>query len=73
MSTPHPNDPLHGVTLETILASVVERFGWEELGQRIQIRCFDSDPSIRSSLKVLRKTAWARKKVEDLYLWTNSA
>jgi uncharacterized protein (DUF2132 family) len=70
MSGPHPNDPLHGVTLEKILISLVEHYGWEELGQRIRIRCFNSDPSIQSSLKFLRKTEWARKKVEDLYLWT---
>jgi uncharacterized protein (DUF2132 family) len=70
MSTPHPNDPLHGVTLEKMLVFLVEHYGWEELGRRICIRCFNSDPSIQSSLKFLRKTEWARRKVEDLYLWT---
>ena len=63
-------DPLHGVTLEMILARLVERFGWEEMGRRIDIRCFTSDPSVSSSLKFLRRTPWARKKVEDLYLDT---
>jgi uncharacterized protein (DUF2132 family) len=61
-------DPLHGLTLEQILISLVEEFGWDELGMRIDIRCFNSDPSIKSSLKFLRKTPWARKKVESLYL-----
>jgi uncharacterized protein (DUF2132 family) len=70
MSAAHPNDPLHGITLEKILVSLVEHYGWEELGRRIRIRCFNSDPSIQSSLKFLRKTEWARKKVEGLYLWT---
>ncbi len=70
MSQPNPNDPLHGITLEKILVFLVENYGWEELGQRIEIRCFNCDPSINSSLKFLRKTEWARKKVEALYLWT---
>ncbi|MBC8425376.1 DUF2132 domain-containing protein [bacterium] len=61
-------DPLHGKTLEQILTSLVEDYGWEELGQRIDIRCFNSDPSIKSSLKFLRKTPWARRKVETLYI-----
>lgn len=61
-------DPLHGVTLETILTRLVEYYGWEEMGQKINIRCFNFDPSIKSSLKFLRKTPWARTKVEDLYL-----
>jgi uncharacterized protein (DUF2132 family) len=61
------NDPLHGKTLEKILTELVEYFGWEELGQHITINCFNSNPSIQSSLKFLRKTPWARKKVEDLY------
>lgn len=64
------NNPLHGITLEKIVTSLEEYYGWEELGQLIKIRCFDSDPSVRSSLKFLRKTPWARKKVEDLYLIT---
>lgn len=62
------NDPLEGITLETIVNELVEFYGWEELGERINIRCFNSDPSVKSSLKFLRKTPWARKKVEDLYL-----
>lgn len=65
----HPNDPLHGLTLETILTRLVDHYGWDELGRFIDIRCFNLDPSIPSSLKFLRKTPWARKKVEDLYLW----
>lgn len=62
------NDPLHGITLEAILNQLVKRYGFEELGKRMKIRCFTSDPSIKSSLKFLRKTPWARKKVEDLFL-----
>lgn len=61
-------DPLHGVTLEMILTRLVEYYGWEEIGRRINIRCFNFDPSIKSSLQFLRKTPWARAKVEDLYL-----
>lgn len=61
-------DPLHGVTLETILTRLVEHYGWEELGRAIEIRCFNFDPSVKSSLVFLRKTPWARKKVEDLYV-----
>jgi uncharacterized protein (DUF2132 family) len=63
-----PNNPLHGQTLEMILEHLVDRYGWEELGNRIAINCFITDPSIKSSLIFLRKTSWARKKVEDLYL-----
>ena len=62
------NNPLHGVTLEKIVTELVARHGWEELGRRIEIRCFTHDPSIKSSLTFLRKTPWARQKVEDLYL-----
>ena len=62
------NNPLHGVTLEQILVALVDQYGWEELGQRINIRCFQADPSIKSSLKFLRKTPWARTKVEALFL-----
>ena len=62
------NDPLHGKTLETILIELEHHFGWEQLGRIIKINCFISDPSINSSLKFLRKTPWARKKVEDLYI-----
>ena len=68
MTIEQPNNPLHGITLETILTRLVEKYGWEELGSRITIKCFTIDPSIKSSLKFLRKTPWARKKVEDLYL-----
>jgi len=63
-------DPLHGVTLENIIKNLVEYYGWEELGKLIPIRCFDTDPSITSSLKFLRKTPWARTKVECLYIST---
>lgn len=68
MSDRKPTDPLHGMTLEKILNQLVARYGWEELAKIITIRCFSSDPSIQSSLKFLRKTPWARKKVEALYL-----
>ena len=62
------NNPLHGVTLEQLLTRLLEQYGWEGLAQRIDINCFKSDPSIKSSLKSLRKTEWARKKVERLYI-----
>ncbi len=62
------NNPLHGVTLEQIVTHLVGHYGWDELGRRINIRCFNSDPSVKSSLRFLRKTPWARKKVEDLYI-----
>lgn len=62
-----PHDPMHGVTLERMLTELVEHFGWEAMGQRIRIRCFTSDPSIGSSLKFLRRTPWAREKVEEMY------
>ena len=62
-------NPLHGVTLEAIVIALVGHYGWEELGQRIAIRCFQSEPSVASSLKFLRKTPWARDKVESLYLF----
>jgi uncharacterized protein (DUF2132 family) len=61
-------DPLHGITLEMILNQLVQQYGWLELAKRIPIRCFSHDPSIKSSLKFLRRTPWARKKVEELYL-----
>jgi len=61
-------DPLHGKTLQAIVTHLVEMYGWEELGKRIPINCFKSNPSINSSLKFLRKTPWARKKVEELYI-----
>ena len=63
-----PNNPLHGVKLKDILELLVAKYGWEELGSRINIRCFNYDLSINSSLKFLRKTPWAREKVEQLYL-----
>ncbi len=64
----HKNiDPLHGVTLEEVLTRLVAKYGWEEMSRRIRINCFAKDPSIRSSLTFLRRTPWARKKVEDLY------
>ena len=62
------NDPLHGITLEMILTRLVECYGWDELGKNIRIRCFNYNPSIKSSLKFLRRTPWARKKVEDVYM-----
>jgi uncharacterized protein (DUF2132 family) len=68
MTDSQPNNPLHGITLETILTQLVERYGWAELGNRIPVKCFTENPSIKSSLKFLRRTPWARKKVEDLYL-----
>jgi uncharacterized protein (DUF2132 family) len=74
MTDEHPNDPLHGMTLEAILRKLVKKYGWPGLAKRIDINCFKSDPSINSSLKFLRKTPWARKEVEDLYInskfWT---
>ena len=62
------NNPLHGIKLQAILEKLVEEFGWEEMGRQINIRCFNYEPSIKSSLKFLRKTPWAREKVEELYL-----
>ena len=62
------NNPLHGITLETILTRLVEHYGWDALGQQINIKCFNHEPSIKSSLKFLRNTPWARKQVEALYL-----
>lgn len=66
----HPRDPLHGITLARMLEELLECYGWDELGDRIPIRCFKWDPSIKSSLKFLRRTPWAREKVEALYLET---
>ncbi len=63
-----PNNPLHGLKLTDILEELVERYGWEELGTRIKINCFNSNPTLKSSLKFLRRTPWAREKVEQLYL-----
>lgn len=62
-----PGNPLHDITLQAMLAALVNHYGWEELGQRIRIRCFTSEPSVVSSLKFLRRTPWAREKVESLY------
>jgi uncharacterized protein (DUF2132 family) len=65
---PQPNNPLHGITLEMMLTQLVDKFGWPELSKRIPLRCFYNEPGIKSSLKFLRRTPWARKAVEDLYL-----
>jgi uncharacterized protein (DUF2132 family) len=66
----NPNNPLEGITLAKIVEDLVTHFGFEDLGERIPIKCFTTDPSIKSSLTFLRKTPWARKKVEDLYVWS---
>lgn len=72
MTNPSIKDPLHGITLEAILNYLVVYYeGWEELGMKIRIKCFNENPSISSSLKFLRKTPWARKKVEDLYVYVS--
>ena len=68
MANEQPNNPLHGITLEMIVNQLVEQYGWDELGKRIPINFFKENPSIKSSLKFLRRTPWARKKVEGLYL-----
>ncbi len=68
--TPQPKNPLHGVTLEAVVVRLVEQFGWPALGKRIRVQCFLVDPSVRSALTFLRKTPWARAKVEALYLET---
>jgi uncharacterized protein (DUF2132 family) len=68
MQNPQPNNPLHGITLEKILLHLVEVYGWEEMGRQVNIRCFNLDPSIKSSLTFLRKTPWAREQVENLYI-----
>ena len=75
MNKDHSQDPLHGITLKVIVTQLVEEYGWDELGNRITIKCFTNDPSISSSLNFLRKTPWARQKVEALYLdtqWTSN-
>ncbi len=64
-----PRNPLHGLTLEAIVTALADHFGWEDLGRRIPVRCFTTDPSVGSSLKFLRKTPWAREKAESLYLF----
>jgi len=71
MNGTQPNNPLHGITLEKVVTSLEEHYGWSELGRRINIRCFTHDPSLKSSLKFLRRTPWAREKVESLYLSMN--
>jgi len=68
MPQAHPKDPLHGLTLEAILTVLVDRVGWEGMGRAVEIRCFNVDPSLKSSLAFLRRTPWARRKVEELYL-----
>ena len=74
MPSPPSRDPLHGVTLERLLTDLVAEFGWEELGRRVPVRCFLFDPSIRSSLTFLRKTPWARTRVEGIFVnWKRSA
>ena len=69
MSTEQPRNPLHGITLEKIVTELVAHFGWPELGQQVRIGCFTDNPSVASSLKFLRRTPWAREKVESLYLF----
>lgn len=64
----HPNDPLHGITLENIINQLVQRHGWSEMGRRIPIRCFQFNPTVKSSLTFLRKTPWARQRVEDWFI-----
>jgi len=73
MTEKQSNNRLHGITLEQILNRLVEHYGWDKLGEQINIRCFTSDPTIKSSLKFLRKNLWARKKVEDLYISTQKS
>jgi len=68
-AAPQARNPLHGLTLEAIVTALADHYGWEELGQRIPVRCFNVDPSVGSSLRFLRKTPWAREKVEGLYLF----
>ncbi len=68
MAQTQPNNPLHGIKLQQIVEELVDYYGWEQLGLRINIRCFTHEPSVKSSLKFLRRTPWARTKVEELYL-----
>lgn len=68
MTTPGSKDPLHGITLEALLTALVARYGWAELARRVNINCFKSDPSVKSSLKFLRRTPWARTEVEAVYI-----
>ena len=69
MSEEQPKNPLHGITLKQIVTALVDHDGWDELGQQVDIRCFQNDPSVASSLKFLRRTPWARAKVESFYLF----
>ena len=70
MAEEQPNNPLHGITLEQVVTKLEEHYGWDGLAVRVRIRCFENDPSVKSSLKFLRKTPWAREKVEKLYITT---
>ena len=72
MKSPQTNNPSHGIPLERVVHSLVEHYGWDELGGRIDIRCFNNEPSIKSNLKFLRKPEWARKVVEELYVTTQN-
>ncbi len=73
MSTEQPRNPLHGLTLETIVVRLVEHYGWDELSRHVRINCFVNNPSVKSSLTFLRKTPWAREQVESLYVQTFAA
>lgn len=70
MSGEHPNNPLHGMTLEKVVERLVDHYGWEVLALKINVNCFKNDPSVKSSLKFLRKTPWAKEQVENLYVST---
>ncbi|WP_299774514.1 VF530 family protein [uncultured Pseudoteredinibacter sp.] len=70
MSKEQPNNPLHGITLEKIVVQLEERYGWDGLAKRVNINCFKNEPSVKSSLKFLRRTQWARDQVEELYIST---
>ena len=70
MSEEQPNNPLHGITIEMVVTKLVDHYGWDGLAQKIDINCFKNDPSIKSSIRFLRKTQWARVKVENLYIST---
>ncbi len=69
MSDEQPKNPLHGITLQALVEELVAAYGWEELGRQVPIRCFQFEPSVASSLKFLRRTPWAREKLESYYLW----
>ena len=70
MNTEQPRNPMHGITLETVVEKLVDYYGWEQLANRISINCFKNDPSVKSTLKFLRRTPWAREQVENLYVAT---